>query len=62
LDELLLTPSRWREFCLAREVVCDAIKPPMGLSEMIQDWGQIRARLAESPRKRRPQMEMLQTS
>jgi hypothetical protein len=42
--------------------VCCAIDLRIGLRETLRDWRAIRDGLAESRRKRRPQIEALQTS
>ena len=61
-DEASRTPSRWREFRVVHNELCRAVEPRMGLSEVVRAWQEIKAGLAESRRRRRPQTESLQTS
>jgi hypothetical protein len=42
--------------------LCRAIDPRIGLRETLRDWQTIRDGLAESHRKRRPQIEALLSS
>ncbi len=48
--------SDWREFAFALHQIQQAINPVISLRKVIQQWGEISTALAESSRKRKPQL------
>lgn len=55
-------PSRWREFAFMLNQLKCAIAPPMALIKAIEDWANIRARLAEAARNRRMQFAIINST
>jgi len=51
--------SRWREFAFAFRQVLQAIRPWLPLKQMLKHWEGISAGLAEPPRRRKSQEELL---
>jgi hypothetical protein len=51
--------SLWREYSLALHLIKYAISPFLSLAECIKNWGNISEGLAEPPRKRMQQINML---
>ena len=50
-------PSAWRDFKFALNQVSRAIEPAIALADVMAQWTDISKALAESPRKRKSQIE-----
>ncbi|MGA2867278.1 MAG: hypothetical protein ABSF95_22605, partial [Verrucomicrobiota bacterium] len=50
--------NRWREFAFVLRQVLRAVVPWLPLRQMLDEWEQIAADLAEPPRKRKSQEEI----
>jgi len=50
------TKSNWREFSFMLHQIQQAINPVVSLEKVIQQWGEISVALAESSRRRKPQL------
>jgi len=49
--------SAWREFKFALNQITRSIEPTISLTDMLTNWNKISESLAESPRKRKSQLE-----
>lgn len=49
--------SRWREFLFVFHQLLQAIHPSFPLRQLIENWTQIAAQLADSPRERKTQAQ-----